>query len=103
MFRVCLPHCFDFNEIVLRQASVSLKAYRPNAACSSVPIANSLRPRNLGAVHERDLVIGKRDSCIILGHHLMNQQTRHTIANFNEPTVPRHHSAGNHSPCEELV
>jgi hypothetical protein len=53
---------FHVSEIVLRQASVSVKINRPNTARPPVPIADSFRPRDLGAVHECDLVVGKRKS-----------------------------------------
>jgi hypothetical protein len=49
---------FDLSEIVLRQAPVSVKINWPNTACLSVPIANSLCSRDIGAIHERDLFVG---------------------------------------------
>jgi hypothetical protein len=52
------PHGFHVSEVMLRQASASLKINRSNTACSSMPIQNSLRPRDFGAVHECDLFIG---------------------------------------------
>jgi hypothetical protein len=50
---------FYVSEIVLRQASASLKINRSNTTSSSVALPNSMCPRDLGAVHQRDLVIGK--------------------------------------------
>ena len=45
------PVGFDVSEIMLRQAPVRLKIDPSKTACSVVPIANSVCPRDLGTVH----------------------------------------------------
>jgi hypothetical protein len=59
---------FNVSEIMHRQAPVSVKIDPSKTACAAVPIANSVCPGYLGAVHECDLVVTDYQPLIILDH-----------------------------------